>query len=141
MSWSSQKKKESIFCTVYFGRRKPFNIWLLSQCMVYWINFQNIYTFTNQNTLLHILLLVVFKTTESLECILKKVSWCYISKSKFYPLQGKWFANILILHHVKRCWIWIVYDVQINCVWNFSSQWYIYVHLNFFWCCLKGLLY
>ena len=43
MSWISRKKKENIFCSVYF-----FNICVLSQCKVYWIHFQNIHTFTYQ---------------------------------------------------------------------------------------------
>ena len=43
-----------------------FNIWVLSQCIVYWIHFQNIHTFTYQKTLLHILFLLVFKIVESL---------------------------------------------------------------------------
>ena len=39
MNWSSRKKKECIFCNSYFVRRK-FNIWVSSQCIVYWINFR-----------------------------------------------------------------------------------------------------
>ena len=36
VSWSSRKKNESIFCTVYFVRRNFFiNICILSQCIVY----------------------------------------------------------------------------------------------------------
>ena len=35
-------------------------------------HFQNIHTFTYQTTLLHTLLLLVFKIVESLQCILKK---------------------------------------------------------------------
>ena len=34
MNWSS-RKKEGIFCTVYFVGRKFFNICVLSQCIVY----------------------------------------------------------------------------------------------------------
>ena len=37
---------------ISFVWRKSFNICILSQCTVYWINFQNIYTFTYQKTLL-----------------------------------------------------------------------------------------
>ena len=40
-------------------------------CKVYWIHFQNIHTFTYLKTLLHTLLLLVFKIAESLQCILK----------------------------------------------------------------------
>ena len=46
---------------------------------MYWINFQNIYTFTYKKTLLHKLLLRVFKIVENLQCILK---WSY--KKVFY---------------------------------------------------------
>ena len=41
MSWSSRKKKEDNFCTVYFVRKEFFfNICVLSQCIVYRIPFQ-----------------------------------------------------------------------------------------------------
>ena len=49
------KRKKSAFF-IYFVRREFFNIWVLSHCIVYWINFQNIYTFTYQKQLLHTLL-------------------------------------------------------------------------------------
>ena len=65
-----ERKKESIFCNVYFFRKKFLNIWRLSQCIVYLICFQNIHTFTYQKTLFHILLLLVFKIVESFQCIL-----------------------------------------------------------------------
>ena len=56
MSWSSQKKKKGIFCTIYFVQRNFFfNICVSSQCIVYWIHFRNINTFTYQKTLLHTL--------------------------------------------------------------------------------------
>ena len=70
MSWSSRRKKECIFCTVYFNRGIFLNICVLSQFIVYGINFQNIYTFTCQNALLHTLSLLVFKIIESTQCIL-----------------------------------------------------------------------
>ena len=36
MRWSSRKKKEGIFCTVYFVQRDFFfKIFVLSQCIVY----------------------------------------------------------------------------------------------------------
>ena len=69
MSWSSRKKKGRSFCNVHFFRRKCFISCVLSQCIVYWINFQNIYTYTYQNTLLLTFLLLVFKTVESVSFI------------------------------------------------------------------------
>ena len=35
MSWSSRKKKEGTFCTVYSTQREFFKILVLSQCIVY----------------------------------------------------------------------------------------------------------
>ena len=51
-----------------------FNICGLAQCLVYWIDFQNIYTFTYQKTLLDTLLLLVLKILESVQCILNGYS-------------------------------------------------------------------
>ena len=42
MSWSSRKKKECIFVTFILHKGNFFNIWVLSQCIVNWINIQNI---------------------------------------------------------------------------------------------------
>ena len=54
MSWSSRRIKEGIFFTVYLSERNFFKICDLSQCIVYWIQFPNLHTFTYQKTLLHI---------------------------------------------------------------------------------------
>ena len=66
MNWSSRKKKEGISCTVW--RNFFFIIFVLSQCIVYWIHFQNIHTFTYQKKV-HSFLLLVFKIVENLQCI------------------------------------------------------------------------
>ena len=74
ISWSSQK---GVFFVVYFVRRKFFfNIWVWSQCIVYWMNPQNIYTFTlKKKKILHTLFSIVFKNVESLQCILKRFKY------------------------------------------------------------------
>ena len=65
MSWSSRKKEEGIFCTNYFVRMKFFNIYVLSQCILYRIHFQNIHTFTYQKTLLHALFCMFLKSSKA----------------------------------------------------------------------------
>ena len=65
-----ERKKRVFFVPFLLFEGIFFNICVLSQCIVYWINFQNIHTFTYQKTLLHTLLLPVFKVVESLQCIL-----------------------------------------------------------------------
>ena len=67
MSWSSRKKKHSIFCNIHFAQKEFFNICIFIQSIVvYWI-----LNFTYQKTILHKLFCFVFKILESLQCILK----------------------------------------------------------------------
>ena len=66
MSWSSRKKMSPFFLTFILSEGSFFNISVLSQCIVYLINSQNIYTFTYQKTLLHTLLIFGFKIVERL---------------------------------------------------------------------------
>ena len=54
MSWSSRRIKEHIFFTVYLSKGNFFKIFDLSQCIVHWIQFPNLHTFTYQKILLHI---------------------------------------------------------------------------------------
>ena len=55
------KKKSAVFVMFVLSEEIFLKICVSSQCMVYWIHFQNIYTFTYEETLLHTLLLLVFK--------------------------------------------------------------------------------
>ena len=76
------KRKKSAF----FYLLCPMEVFLtsvLSKWIVYWINFQNIYTFTYQKTLLHTLLLLVFKIIESLQFILKGKKYYFADFNKF----------------------------------------------------------
>ena len=68
-----ERKKRTFFVPFFFFSPKEmfFNICVLSQCIVCWIRFQNIHTITYQKTLLHTLLLLVFKIVKRLQCILK----------------------------------------------------------------------
>ena len=65
------KEKRGHFCAAYFVRRNYFDSCVLLQCIVYWIHFQNIYTFIYQKTLLHTLNCLLLKSVESPQCILK----------------------------------------------------------------------
>ena len=68
------RKKKSLFFVIFILSEG--NFWVLSRYIVYWINFQNIYTFTYHKTLLLSLPLLVFKTVERLQCILKNCKKC-----------------------------------------------------------------
>ena len=92
MSWSSGKKKEGIFSTIYFAQRSSFSICILSQCTVYWIHSQNINTFTYQKTLLYTLFCLFLKSSKAL-------SLCILNISSMQLMQGlntKAFFRLLL---------------------------------------------
>ena len=65
MSWSFQKKKYGIFCAVYFAEGNFFNIRFLSQCILYWVQFQNKHTFTYQKISLHTFFCLFLKSSKA----------------------------------------------------------------------------
>ena len=80
MSWSWWKKKEGLLWTVYFVRMNFFfNIGVLSQCIVYWIYFQNLHTFTHQKTLLHTLFCLFLNSSKVFSVSLTFASQCNLS--------------------------------------------------------------
>ena len=90
-----ERKKNAIFVPFILPIGIFFKICVLSQCIVHWMHFQNIHTFTYQKTLLHALLLLVFKIVESLRCTLHL---------KIYDIM-KWEAknyNAHIAQYLKK---------------------------------------
>ena len=78
-----------------------FNIWVLSQFIVYLINFQNIYIYTStyERTLLHTLLLLVFKIVESLQCIPTQ----FLGSILWGIIPFTWKGNNTILNILIPC--------------------------------------
>ena len=68
-----ERKKRAFFVPFILSEETFFNIGVLSQCIVYWMHFQNIHTFTYQKSFMFFLL--VFKNVEYLQCILKLIKW------------------------------------------------------------------
>ena len=64
-----ERKKSTLFVMVILSEENFFKVCVLFECIVYWINSQNIYTFAYQTTLLHRVLLPVFKIVERFQCI------------------------------------------------------------------------
>ena len=73
ISWSSQKNREGFFLTFILSEWNFFDIYFLSQCIAYWIHFQNIDTFIYQKALIHILFCLFLKSLEALSVSLKKL--------------------------------------------------------------------
>ena len=66
MSLGLVKEKRAFFVTFILTEGNFLNICVLSQCILYWINFQNNYTFAYQKASPHTLSSHVFKIIESL---------------------------------------------------------------------------
>ena len=94
-----KKKKEGIFCTVYFVWRKFFNICVLSECIVYWIHiqihFQNIHTFTYQKTLLHTLFCWLVQSSKAFSVSLILISFNFASNK--YDRRHNIFRHFVTL--------------------------------------------
>ena len=85
-----ERKKSEIFVLFILSEETFCHIFVLSQCIVYWICFQNTHTFTYQKALLHILLLLGFKIVESLQCILKHCALALFKLgNETYTLQNQ----------------------------------------------------
>ena len=96
-----ERIKRALFVLFIFSEGIFFNICVLSQCILYWIHFQNIHTFTYQKTLLNTLLLLVFKFIESLQRIFKGfiISHC-IFRRTIFPI-----LTIFIIQNISKRWI------------------------------------
>ena len=55
------RKKRSCFVTFFLSKGNIYNICVLSQCIIYWINIQNIYTLKYQKTVLNELFCLFLK--------------------------------------------------------------------------------
>ena len=80
-----ERKKRAFFVPFILSKEIFCNIYVLSHCIVYWIHSKNTHTFTYQKTLFHTLLLLVFKTVDSLQCILKLSLW----------VSGRWVGKLV----------------------------------------------
>ena len=67
------KKKRAFFVPLILSEENFFNICVLSQCILYWIRFQNIYTLIYQKTLLHTLFCLFWKSRKAFSVSLSKV--------------------------------------------------------------------
>ena len=99
MTLGSRKKKEGFFVPFILSKGIFFNIGVLSQCIVYWIHFEIIHTFTYQKTLLHTLLLLIFKIVGNLQCILK--AGFFPQKSSIYPPKVPKRTYCIFINNIK----------------------------------------
>ena len=70
---SRKKKKEAFFVPFILSEGTFFHICVLYQCIVYWIHFQNIHTFTYQKTLLHTPFSLFLKLSKAFSVTLRRL--------------------------------------------------------------------
>ena len=68
-----RRKERAFFLTFILSEWNFFDICVLSQCIAYWIHFQNIDTFIYQKALIHILFCLFLKSLEALSVSLKQL--------------------------------------------------------------------
>ena len=68
-----ERKKMAFFVLFILCKGNFFNICVLSQCVVYWIHFQNIHTFTYEKPSFHTLFCLFLKSSKAFKCILKYI--------------------------------------------------------------------
>ena len=80
-----KRKNRAFFVPFIFSNGNFFNISVLSQCIVYWIHFQNIHTLTDRKILLYTLFSLFLKSPKAFSVSLNKnrewknitvMSWC-----------------------------------------------------------------
>ena len=82
MSWSSWKKKRAIFVLIILSEG-IFLTCALSKCIVYWIHFQNIHTFTYQKALLHTFFCLFLKLSKAFCVSLMQLKPIYVNWTYF----------------------------------------------------------
>ena len=89
MTWVSHKKKEDIFCTVYFVIRKFFNIYVFTFSMYSVLNTPSEYTYLyTSKTLLHILLWLFLKSSKAFSVSLNRFSsLCFLNQKCYHCLH------------------------------------------------------
>ena len=135
MSWSSRKKKEGIFYTVYFGRKKLF--WDLCFISIYCVlNDISEYKSYISKTILHNLLLLVSKIVERLQCILKH-AYYFI----YILLEHQEYLKLLLRGRLYQCTClpndFSVGPRKLSCLsrkspsWESLLAWFVYVLSRF----------
>ena len=74
MSRGLRKKKEGIFVPFILSERNLFKICILSQCIVYWIHFQDMHNFMYQKISDHTLSCLFLKFSKAFSVSLNKLN-------------------------------------------------------------------
>ena len=93
-----ERKKRALFVLFILSEWDFFNIFILFQCIMHWIHFQNTDTFTYQKTLLHTLFCFFLKSSKTFSVSLIK------SYQKF--LNGLSFNRACAFFSIRKSPTW-----------------------------------
>ena len=103
------KEKRAFFVPLILSKGFFFNICVLSQCILYWIHFQNKHTFTYQKALLHTRFCLFLKSSKVFSVSLKhRVSlWLYLIQYllKSENLGHSSISFVCIERNVFSAWV------------------------------------
>ena len=83
-----ERKNRVFFVPFILSKGNFFKICVLSQCIVYWIHFQNIHTFTYQKTLLHTLFCFFLKSSNAFTVPLSSFHPCSFFRA---CVNSRWY--------------------------------------------------
>ena len=97
-------RKRAFFVQCILSEEIFFNICVLSQCMVYWIHFQNISTFTYQKTLLHALFCLFLKSSKPFSASLMEFfSWEFYETFETAVLESNCEWQLVYRRSHRKC--------------------------------------
>ena len=85
-------KKSAFFIMFILPKANFFNIWVLFQCIVHWINFQNIHIFYIENYVIHFCCLFL-KWSKAFSVSLSKNGTTQLTKNFSQSLKPNWLCN------------------------------------------------
>ena len=108
ISWLRWRKNNDTFVPFILCEWIFFNIFVLSQCIVYWINFENIDTFTYQKVS-HYTPLVPLSIIFSLACVILNTELLFIKTQRVLNKPSK-CANVC--YH--KSWVFSLFAINLR---------------------------
>ena len=99
-----KRKKRIFFVPFILSEGNFFNIYILCQYIVYWIQFQNIHTFKYQRTLLHTLFCLFLKSSKAFIIFL---TWITVILKILIVINFR--EGILLRDTISACFTWIYF--------------------------------
>ena len=101
-----KEKRRTFLYRLFYRKGSLLRLIFISQCIVYWIHFQNIHPVTYQETLLHILFKIVKTFSVSLSKNNVTVSFISKWKPKAKSLFSNFFSHKILMNRLNQGSYW-----------------------------------